>query len=616
MPIVRGYKRQIDTSPIQPVKSGVQMDTQSLSAAIKANQPDSTAAEAQRAAAIGGVRRQENAKEIRQAGDKLVNVQGMQTARLQENAAKGIAAASRLNARAVESTGQILTAMSARLQKMQDDRDAADMFNAVEEWRGYVNKYWNDPESGVKATRQYNNASGLYEETRGYLNELTSRVSGKLRTDEMKMKFQGMIMSHRESAERDASVWETKQLDAYSTQTAERTINNALSSVMENPSRENFNANFELAQNVIIERMRGADEETIGIALGSLRSQFQASIVSGQLDKDPIKAEAYYNAVKEEILPETRIKLEPQVQKAAMVVKGQTLAESMLQKYGPDNLADAQQEVRDNFQGEEEEEYLRAVNARFSDEIQARREIETKQYDSMVGKIRRKTGGYQALRHEVDSLEDVDEVTRFQLFDLLDSEFKIGTGGSGGGTAGGMGKTDPATYHEIWDMIDNNTLLEKAPDWATFRSLFKDRLSITKLEEFGKTIYKNVDGGAAADPEIKMQQAGLFNKMMDDEKIEDPQVRARAIDRYNFEVSVAEAVSAKKGRPFGYEDRALIMKNVIAPVIVGKTRTWYGRQTDQTRRRFEIPPGAELRDGVWYFPDASGKWIPLIFEDE
>ena len=282
---------------------------------------------------------------------------------------------------------------------------------------------------------------------------------------------------------------------------------------------------------------------------------------------------------------------------------------------------DAVEAIRNNekYTQEEKDYYIKEVEAYFIDKKDAENEIETKIYDSMYGKIRRKSGGYQALRREIDSMSGIDERTRFGLFDLLDREYKVdrsGTGGTGGGTAGGMGKTDPATYHEIWDMIDNNTLLEKAPNWATFRSLFKDRLSITKLEEFGKTIYKNVDGGAAADPEIKMQQAGLFNKMMDDEKIEDPQVRARAIDRYNYEVSAAEAEAAKKGRPFGYEDRALIMKNVIAPVIVGKTRTWYGRQTDKTRRRFEIPPGSELRDGVWYFPDGSKRGAPLVFEDE
>ena len=317
---------------------------------------------------------------------------------------------------------------------------------------------------------------------------------------------------------------------------------------------------------------------------------------------------------------ENKLRIEKRKKENEMMNNAAAMGPELYEKTNG-NKWDAIESIRDNenYSSDEKEYYMREVESYFVDKKRAENEIETEMYDTMYGKIRRKSGGYQTLRREIDSMSGIDERTRFGLFDLLDREYKVdrsGTGGTGGGAVGGMGKTDPATYHEIWDMIDNNTLLEKAPDWATFRSLFKDRLSITKLEEFGKTIYKNVDGGAAADPEIKMQQAGLFNKMMDDEKIEDPQVRARAIDRYNYEVSAAEAKAAKKGRPFGYEDRALIMKNVIAPVIVGKTRTWYGRQTDKTRRRFEIPPGSELRDGVWYFPDGSKRGAPLVFEDE
>lgn len=314
---------------------------------------------------------------------------------------------------------------------------------------------------------------------------------------------------------------------------------------------------------------------------------------------------------------EQKLKIEKRQKENSMMKTAASLGPELYEKSGGSKW-DALETIRNSDQYSEEEKkyYMKEVESYFIDRKNAENEIETKQHDTMVGKIRRKTGGYQALRKEIESLSGVDNVTRFGLLDLLNREYKVGGTGSGGGAAGGMGKTDPKTYHEIWDMIDNNTLLEKAPDWATFRSLFKDKLSITKLEEFGQMIYKKSDGGAAADPEIKMQQAGLFNKMMDDEKITDPQVRARAIDRYNFEVSVAEAEAAKKGRPFGYEDRALIMKNVIAPVIVGKTRTWYGRQTDKTRRRFEIPPGSELRDGVWYFPDGSKRGAPLVFEDE
>ena len=277
---------------------------------------------------------------------------------------------------------------------------------------------------------------------------------------------------------------------------------------------------------------------------------------------------------------------------------------------------DAVEAIRNNekYTQEEKDYYIKEVEAYFIDKKDAENEIETKIYDSMYGKIRRKTGGYQALRREIDSLSGIDERTKFGLFDLLDREYKVGSGGMGGGSRT-LGKTDFATYHEIQDKIDNGTLLETAPDWKTFRALYKDKLSITKLEEFGKRVYKNFDG-SAADPSIKLQEASIYNKLMDEAKIIDPAVRARAIDRYNYEINEAERAAAKQNKILSYEDRAAVMQKTLAPEIVGKRKTWYGRQTDQTRRRFEIPPGAELRDGVWYFPDASGKWIPLIFEDE
>ena len=247
---------------------------------------------------------------------------------------------------------------------------------------------------------------------------------------------------------------------------------------------------------------------------------------------------------------ENKLRIEKRKKENEMMNNAAAMGPELYEKTNG-NKWDAIESIRDNenYSSDEKEYYMREVESYFVDKKRAENEIETEMYDTMYGKIRRKSGGYQTLRREIDSMSGIDERTRFGLFDLLDREYKVdrsGTGGSGGGAAGGTGKTDPATYHEIWDMIDNNTLLEKAPDWATFRSLFKDRLSITKLEEFGKTIYKNIDGGAAADPEIKMQQAGLFNKMMDDEKITDPQVRARVIDRYNYEVSAAERGSQKR----------------------------------------------------------------------
>ena len=76
------------------------------------------------------------------------------------------------------------------------------------------------------------------------------------------------------------------------------------------------------------------------------------------------------------------------------------------------------------------------------------------------------------------------------------------------------------------------------------------------------------------------------------------------------------AEKANKNMPVSNEVSVAVMAKVVGNVVVGTTRTWYGRKTDKTAHRFEIPPGAELRGKTWYFPDpVSGKWLPLSIED-
>ncbi len=316
---------------------------------------------------------------------------------------------------------------------------------------------------------------------------------------------------------------------------------------------------------------------------------------------------------------EQKLRIEKRQKENSMMKTAASLGPELYEKSGGSKW-DALETIRNSDQYSEEEKkyYMKEVESYFIDRKNAENEIETKQHDTMVGKIRRKTGGYQALRKEIESLSGVDEVTRFGLMDLLDREYKVGVTGSGGGSSSGgyATRTDPATWHKVEDLIDSGEILEAAPDWATFRAMFKGGLSPSMLQEYGRRLYKNADGSDASDPAVKLQESTLLKDMLKKEKIEDAAIQGRVFDRYNYEIGEAEKKAKEKGFTLSYEDRVKVMQGVLAPVVVGKTRTWYGRQTDQTRRRFEIPPGAELRDGVWYFPDASGKWIPLIFEDE
>ena len=417
MPTVRGYNRKVQEEALQPVRTGAPMDTDSLSTAIKANQPDGTAIEAQKAVSEAGIRNQGRAIDLQQAGDKLVQAQGMQSVRLQENAARASALASRTAAKAVQSSGEILFGLSARLQKMQDDKDSADMLNAIDEWRGYVNSYWNDPEKGAKVNRKLNNASGLYEETRGYLNELTERVGKTLRTDEMKSKFQQMIMSHRESAEKDASVWETKQMEAYSQQTFEKAVDSSLAQVVANPTPESFAANFETAQQAVIDRMKGADEVSIGIAVDALRSKFHSAIVTAQIEKDPIKAEQYFYAVREQLMPEDALKLEKTVHAEALVSKAQGFAKAVYDQEGIYGWDDAKQAILDKVaQGEmtvdDGNGYQKEID-RFFSEIQQMRNVRHSETNTKVTEMWLK--GQKLNDRQLNELQESDQLSPEQI---------------------------------------------------------------------------------------------------------------------------------------------------------------------------------------------------------
>ena len=57
-----------------------------------------------------------------------------------------------------------------------------------------------------------------------------------------------------------------------------------------------------------------------------------------------------------------------------------------------------------------------------------------------------------------------------------------------------------------------------------------------------------------------------------------------------------------------------MMDDILAPEVIGQTRTWLGGVKDVTVRRGEIAPGAERgADGKWYVTDADGKKHELIF---
>lgn len=419
MPKVQSYRKSAGSGALQPVRAGTDMSLASQEAVLRSGLPDGTAARAQRDMSLAGVQRGRQAAELMAAGAKLNEMGGREAARVADMSAR----AERL---ALDSSAQILTAMGARFVKMQEDHDAAEVMEAANEWHEYVNQYFNDPEKGMKATRQLANAKGLYDDTSKYLEVVTERCAQNLRTPQQKQAFLKSVAGSRLSAEEKASVYEAQEMGKYAKQTTQQTVQSAIASVAEDPTPTNFNANFERARDAVLFYMRGADEESQRIAVEGLRSDFHAGIITNRMQTDPITAEKYFEQVKGEILPEARVKLEQDVRNAALEIKARAEAEVLLSQYGEDGMTEALAAVREAHAGPEAEDYAKYVKSVFSEAKAAREERRAAIAEGFYG-VLNGGGSFAAAQRFIDqNRETLGEKNYHSYMDLAERLWEVG----------------------------------------------------------------------------------------------------------------------------------------------------------------------------------------------
>lgn len=597
MPKVQSYRKSAGSGALQPVRAGTDMSLASQEAVLRSGLPDGTAARAQRDMSLAGVQRGRQAAELMAAGAKLNEMGGREAARVADMSAR----AERM---AMESSAQILTAMGARFVKMQEDHDAAEVMEAANEWHEYVNQYFNDPEKGMKATRQLANAKGLYDDTSKYLEVVTERCAQNLRTPQQKQAFLKSVAGSRLSAEEKASVYEAQEMGKYTKQTTQQTVQSAIASVAEDPTQTNFNANFERARDAVLFYMRGADEESQRVAVEGLRSDFHAGIIENRMQSDPITAEQYFEQVKGEILPEVRVKLEENVRKAALEAHLQEDTPKLFEEYGFDGLADARTYIRDNYSGDEEEKRISAAESYWREMQQDRNAREAKAYDDIIGMMEDGASAHQ-VKEAINSFGWSTRLAKRQVEDEYMRHYHIGDYAP---SASDTVHTDRNTLLALWELQDSGALLDVAPDFSAFKAQFGDRLSTTDLRTY-RTYYSDLEKGVAKqNVAIKMNYGSAFRKMIEKEGINDEKKTAYFLDRFNtdYDAMVRDA----KGRPVTNEMAVTLMQDILAPEVVRTIRN-----TARKVRRGYIPPGAEQRNGSWYIQDSDGRYHELFFPD-
>ena len=163
--------------------------------------------------------------------------------------------------------------------------------------------------------------------------------------------------------------------------------------------------------------MKGADEVSIGIAVDALRSKFQSAIVTAQIEKDPIKAEQYFYAVREQLMPEDALKLEKTVHAEALVSKAQGFAKAVYDQEGIYGWDDAKQAILDKVaQGEmtvdDGNGYQKEID-RFFSEIQQMRNVRHSETNTKVTEMWLK--GQKLNDRQLSELQESDQLSPEQI---------------------------------------------------------------------------------------------------------------------------------------------------------------------------------------------------------
>ncbi|MEG1825119.1 MAG: hypothetical protein RR501_10120 [Cloacibacillus sp.] len=487
---------------------------------------------------------------------------------------------------------------------MQEDADAATVLEASNEWNDYVNKYWNDPDKGMKATRQLGNAKGMYEDTGKYLEEVTNRCAEKLRTPEQKQAFLRSVAGSRMSNEERASVWEAQQMDKHSENVTKDTVNNAIASVVEDPSQTNFNAQFERARDAMLFRLRGADEATRQTAIDGLRSDFQTGIVGGYLQKDPIVAEKYYEAVKNEIMPAARIKLEEAVKDAARPIK----AEAIYKQTDGDFNAGAAV-IRDTYPPAEQRGMRKVFEAVWSDREQEKRFSDSEKEGKIIGLIRN-GGKLSDINAAIKNAKFNDEGIAWKLEDMRDRRLKLGdwapksTGGDGG-------KSDPAVVRYLTDLKMGGKLFGAAPTWEDFRQKFGAGLSASKYEEYSH-IYLAKDGKKLPAGAVKVN---INATSIVERKAKESGIKGDEIGILKDEVNdrLAQFRSDNQREPNNKEVQGMV-SDMLIDVKVGEDDFVWKSDVKQKAYQIKLEPDQKIINGqlMQKDPDSDSGWSRVL----
>lgn len=520
--------------------------------------------------------------------------------------AAGFMRAAQARASGGEAIARGVQAFAAGIDKMAEDRDRA---KALAAYNDYVTK---SSELLYNADSGFMNAQGAGAEGLAYrVNEAHNTLRGEVAeglSSRQRRLFMESAASYDRDVARSAMRYEGRAMAEYRRTEGARTLENMAAAFAAAPDDISIETQEESIYSVTMALFGDQGEEANAANTRSVRSDFISKAALLMAERDPLRAEAFVrenaSLMDEAAAEATRIKVEASALEAHL----QQDTPLLFEEYGFDGLADARAYIRDNYSGDEEEKRISAAESYWREMQQDRNAREAKAYDDIIGMMEDGASAHQ-VKEAINSFGWSTRLAKRQVEDEYMRHYRIGDYAP---SVSDTVHTDRNTLLALWELQDGGALLDVAPDFASFKAQFGDRLSTTDLRTY-RNYYSDLEKGVAKqNVAIKMNYGSVFRKMIEEEGIKDEQKTAHYLDRFNADYDAL--VRDAKGKPVTNQMAVTLMQDILAPEVVGQKKGPLWFKTDITVRRGDIPRGAERgADGRWYIADEYGHYRPIIF---
>ena len=520
--------------------------------------------------------------------------------------AAGFMRAAQARASGGDAIARGVQAFAAGIDKMAEDRDRA---KALAAYNDYVTK---SSELLYNADSGFMNAQGAGAEGLAYrVNEAHNTLRGEVAeglSSRQRRLFMESAASYDRDVARSAMRYEGRAMAEDRRTEGARTLENMAAAFAAAPDDISIETQEESIYSVTMALFGNQGEEANAANVRSVRSDFISKAALLIAERDPLRAEAFVreNAglMDEAAAEATRIKVEASALEAHL----QQDTPLLFEEYGFDGLADARAYIRDNYSGDEEEKRISAAESYWREQWSDRNAREAKAYDDIIGMMEDGASAHQ-VKEAINSFGWSTRLAKRQVEDEYMRHYRIGDYAP---SVSDTVHTDRNTLLALWELQDGGTLLDVAPDFASFKAQFGDRLSTTDLRTY-RNYYSDLEKGVAKqNVAIKMNYGSVFRKMIEEEGIKDEQKTAHYLDRFNADYDAL--VRDAKGKPVTNQMAVTLMQDILAPEVVGQKKGPLWSKTDITVRRGDIPRGAERgADGRWYIADEYGHYRPIIF---